>query len=928
MPQTPAVRRARIITNVVWLAAALSIAACLKGWYLRPYGPFMNLVLLGLPAMAALGGESPFRKRSLGWILALAAWAGVWLPGMMSAGGRSRFPTAPQGAYVLAGSIILVSILRGVQRRIDPEADRRGVAGELVLAALPLLVVWLYRPFLIPDFFGGMDAQSYAYGMADVLAQARSGVFPVLVGQSEFMFEGVVHPLRTAPYHQYLGLGLDLLSGRTLGPAAIQHLTVIATAMLAAFACLGCLLRLGTRLWVAGVLAALYVSAPAMLGYIFDQEMYMTFMAFGWLPLALYGNVRLLRRDDGEGWIALAAGLALVWYCHAPVGLWLTIFTGLMQGLRLFGGEAGSGSWVRAAGGAVLFGLLTVGYFWSVAEISLANPAPGPGGSGVTSLAVLAVGLACGIRFAATRHWPWAVSAAVAAGALSFGMHSYALWLGAILGLALIEAAVVGRWAACPWRERRMEATYGMILAGGLVAALLSGPPTGAAAAAFAIVLDLFPGNLRPVSPGANLLGDLQPGWALLLLGVIGVSASWASKRRDVRVLALATLTALVLYFPVPFLTRALLAQVPPAIIGISSVSLWLRYLPVLVGLGVFAGAIGSEAWMTRQPRLERMLAVVLGVACLWSVAESRKHTARGARTLAATGDHLDVWRPENVRQFAYFFPGMPASPYLVNGVADYRLESRLLDAANPRLEAVAPLPWDDSGWQRITAAPEPDNPLFLRLSLRLTLAPGEHRALRFRFLAGPYDGVLIMRGPRGWYREYELPEAGFGPNSFGVSPGRPKVVSIWNSGASPQPVEFTFQRSAQKPGAAMPLEFADVQQLTFDPQSLPVRTDALIPSYRATTAVAAGPALLEVPRAFIPGYRAWVNGTEHLVVRSPNSRVAVRVDAGSNKIEVRYAGTRMLWTALTISGLAWTGILSLILFRAWQRFRSTCGKA
>ena len=77
-----------------------------------------------------------------------------------------------------------------------------------------MLAVWLYRPFLDAGFFGGVDARSYGYTMIDVLRQARAGVFPVLVGQTEFMFNGTIHPIRTAPYHHYLGILLDRITCR------------------------------------------------------------------------------------------------------------------------------------------------------------------------------------------------------------------------------------------------------------------------------------------------------------------------------------------------------------------------------------------------------------------------------------------------------------------------------------------------------------------------------------------------------------------------------------------------------------------------------------------------------------------------------------------------------------------------------------------
>ena len=57
------------------------------------------------------------------------------------------------------------------------------------------------------------------------------------------------------------------------------------------YLCLAVLLG-SARRWLAWALALLYISSPLVAAYIYEQEMYMTFMAFGWLPLVfvLSGN--------------------------------------------------------------------------------------------------------------------------------------------------------------------------------------------------------------------------------------------------------------------------------------------------------------------------------------------------------------------------------------------------------------------------------------------------------------------------------------------------------------------------------------------------------------------------------------------------------------------------------------------------------------
>jgi hypothetical protein len=848
-----AARGSRLLTALVLVAVVVLTAARLAGWYVRPHGPFLNLLLLGLPLAAVCAGIGRGGRQALvlGAVV-LTGWGALWIPGVMSAGGRVNFSTAPQGAFVLAVALVL-GIAWRLLRWVTDRAGS-GLAEELRLAALLAVPFFLYRPFLTPEFFGGTDAQSYAYGMADALAQARAGVFPVWVGQSAYMFEGVVHPLRTAPYHQYLGMLLDLLTARHLGAVAVQHLAVLVTAVASGLSCYWCLVRLDpARRGFAWAMALLYLASPAMLGFAYGLEMYMTLMAFTWLPCVVLANVLLWHGGGPRVWALGAGALALVWYAHAPVGLWLTFFTVLIQLPRLLAPGAGWEPWRGALVGVVCLGGLLLGQFWSVAEISSAQAGPGESWTGLGPVVALLGGLALAWRGGVNgRWWPWLVAT---------GLAGLAIW-----GIPAGDPASLG------------------------------------------IARGLFPDNLLPLSAGARRLGDVQPGGALLAAGLLGLLMAGRGAPPALRALALAVVVALVMYYPVPVLSRWLHAAVPPVVTAVSSASLWQRVLPVLVVLLAFTGFLTLARLAARGTVASRLVVAGLAVALVWSLREAGKVVRAGDARIASTGRHFDFGRDENIRQFAYFFPGLPASPYLVNGVADPLLESRLLDPVAPGKLLEEPFDWAGIPSRPITATPEPDNPDIYRLTPGFTLAPGERKALRFLFSAGDYAGTLILRGTAGWYREYQLPEAGFGALSFGVAPARPKVLAIWNSGAQPQAIEVQFARAADKPGAVPPRNFAEVAEQSYMPGALRVRTDALIP-YRATVVLERA-AWLETPRAFIPGYWAKVNGTPVEVLASVNHRAAIKLGPGENVVVMTYPGTVGLWVAWSVSAACWLGLL------------------
>ena len=855
--------------------AILLTAVNFLDWSPRRDGGFVAPIMFGL--LLALGqvflGETPASFRA--WVVLLLACSGPWLAGVAFGPAGALLPASVRGCYVVTGSLIVGLSVGWIGRRLSALVELDGE--ELRLATLVILPVWCFRAYLTSDFFGGIDARSYAYGMMDALSQARAGVFPVLVGQSEFMFEGVIHPIRTAPYHHGLGILLDGLTWRALSPVAIQHLTVVVTAVVGTLSCYVCLsLLVPGRRWLAWIMAVIYISAPAVGGFVYVEEMYMTFMAFAWLPWLIFGNIWVIRKGDWTGWSVLAASLALIWLCHAPVGLWLTLGTAGIQLLRLVVDETGWTALRRACGGGLIFLALSAGYFWSVAEIAGASANPRSlNGRIPTQLSLVFAGIG--------------------------------------VGLCLIPSLRGHR------RSRLIATAAGLIMGGMLAVHFRS---AGEGQEAFSIVQRLFPGNFEPVSASASKLEDLQLGYALLASWLIGIGAAFRKASREVRLLAIVGIMGMCLLVPIPGVTRFLLDQIPAVVVAISSVSVWLRYMPGLATLCVFIGFLGVAAWSESNARAGKILTAGFCLAAAWSMAENGKFVRSVYRARESTGEHLDLLRPENVTQFAYIFPGLPASPYLVNGVVDYHLESRLLERLDPTKQHGETVIWGDVHWQALTAIPDERNVDFLNLSPGFTLAPGEHRQLRFRFHDVAYQGVLVLRGPGGWYREYRLPDSGFGVKSFGVAAERPKSIALWNSGGKPQPVEMVFIRSGSAAQDRFPNGFADVAMQTYDPATLPIRTLGLIP-YRAQTTLTQ-PEYLESPRAFIPGYKAKVNGVHRPVIASPNHRAMVELDAGTNQVEITYEGTKALWTAFGISGVAWLAFLSWL---GWKLFRSNAAR-
>ncbi len=244
------------------------------------------------------------------------------------------------------------------------------------ILALLGVAAWLLHPFATTRQVGAGDALWYANMLADFVTQLRSGVFPVFVGQTEFAFNGAVYPLRVAPLYQHLAGVIDLLTGRQLGWFALQHATVLVCGVAGIFSCYFSLCAVAnTRRWEAVAFATLYLSCPGLLGTIYTQDLYMTWMTVPFAPLAVYGMVRTFERDDLVAQLWLAAPLAALWLAHSPIALWFTLIAFGTQCVRLLAVHRTVAAWKRAALGAAVFAALGSYPFVSVAALQIPGTA-------------------------------------------------------------------------------------------------------------------------------------------------------------------------------------------------------------------------------------------------------------------------------------------------------------------------------------------------------------------------------------------------------------------------------------------------------------------------------------------------------------------------------------------------------------------------
>ena len=712
------------------------------------------------------------------------------------------------------------------------------------LALLAAAATWLLHPFATTRQVGAGDALWYANMLADFVLQFRAGVFPVFVGQTDFAFNGAVYPLRVAPLYQHLAGVLDLLTGRQLGFFALQHLCVLVMGYAGIFSCYFCLAQInrGHRR-SAAALAILYLSCPGLLGTIYTQDQYMTWMTLPFVPLALLGLVKTFTADSLAAHTTQAAALAALWLAHSPVALWLTLIVAALQLVRLLAINRTKTPWLRALAGGAIFLLLGHYPFVSVATIQL------PG----------AVSTVTG-PLPRAELIPQHVREAFPAALLPLSDHARSLGdlqLGYGLGLVFIAATWV------------------------LIARFKPGDPATAVPESSSQPSTL---NSQLSAPLAGLLGPS----ALLLL----------------------------LLRPVPG-NDWIWAHLPDQLVRITYYWPMQRFYLLLAGLIAIGGYLALTTLLPARPKLRLPAAVLLGLACAWSLWESRQFVAAGReRTLSVTISEQNL-RPENrlMMNHAYgLFSQLPNT--FSNGVVDPYAESRLRSANG---EIIAEKQTTAPAQMGKLVGTVDDNPGILKLSPSFRLEPGIRYRLTFAFSDRPYAGILQVVG-RHLFREYALPVSGEAA-AFGSTPTHSHALGLWSSDPTGDDVTLRFIPTA--PGAK-PADFATFAAFTFEavaPEEASVHTHSLLP-YRATVKAPVD-AWLETPRMAARGYRATVDGIESPTRRSSDGSLWVAVPRGEHAVIVTFTPPVVLKLSYWLCLAAWAVIAGAALVLAVRRIRS-----
>ncbi len=186
-----------------------------------------------------------------------------------------------------------------------------------------LLVLYAYHPFISGLNMGAMDARWYQYLLHDAIIQFKHFFVFSVVGQSEFNYIGV--SIIRAPFYALLGVFIHLLTFGFLNALFIQHLTVIFTALCSTLLLYFGLSRLAPTLrWYSVFIAFFYITCPGVIGLIYKMDMYYSFMAVTFIPLTIYGLIRINEEGDLPAYFLTTMGLSLSWLSHPPMGLWIT----------------------------------------------------------------------------------------------------------------------------------------------------------------------------------------------------------------------------------------------------------------------------------------------------------------------------------------------------------------------------------------------------------------------------------------------------------------------------------------------------------------------------------------------------------------------------------------------------------------------------
>jgi hypothetical protein len=827
----------------------------------------------------------------------LVGWV-AWVSSRFEA--RAFWPISGREiAEILLWAVGLHEILRLVEVLTRP---REGASWTDYARPYALLLVcgWMFLFYFNAHRVGPVDAQWYENMTTDDLTQARSGTFPVVVGATVYAFNGAVHPFRSAPWQFVLADGVDILSGRSLAPVAVEHITAIASfcaAVLLLYA--GFARSRPAARGLAWLFALCYAMAPAATVPFFQFDMYMTMTAQPVMVAALLCVQRIADEDSivASGWLGVFVAALLS--CHPPMAL----VTGMLaascafaalairgvSGRRLFGGVLG----------AAVFAALATPYFWSMAELAQSEvPRLATFGMPAAGLGLCLFAMAGFLR---TRSLFWLALLPTAFLCLRDFQSTLVPFAGCFAAAMLVVAGVTRT------HSRRNDAAWVSVCA--LAAALL-------ACAVFArssILGDIGSWKpldgwryFQPITPSGT---RDQPGYLLWLLVAGMVGLIFAARSIFAQIAAAAALVLVVSLGFCGELSQFFWWNAPSDVTAVIGIAYDLRLLPVLAVVAVTGGFYWFTSLRSAHPGLGRAVFILILLLVPWSLWED------GAVLYAIRNFKIDVAqtavrnRSENVALERYSWDLLAPPRYMSWGVMDPALETRFWGDANHERAAIDPDAIEralETPGQRpvaLSATPIPTGKDWLTLDPKIELDPGQRLLLRFDFMGHFPDGHLIVRGEN-LYREYQLPSSGW-DYAFGFQPGNAHTLSLWNSGATHESVQLLVDRGgphAFDPPAPGPYWL--VYLTPFEPDRAPIELKSLVPLRLRVDAPTSG--YVETFRSMIPGYKAYVDGNPAIIHRSRNALVSVRVPPGHHDVGVRFAGTLRLHTAIRWAVTGW----------------------
>ncbi|WP_404422416.1 hypothetical protein [Nibricoccus sp. IMCC34717] len=789
--------------------------------------------------------------------------------------------------------------------------------GLLPWLALAGGTAFAYRIYFTERLVGGTDAIWYAHAAHDAIEQFRSGVFPVLVGDSEFNWVGSVHPLRSAPAHFYLLQGIDLVTLHSLRPLLLQHLALVAAAIGGALSLAWVGRRIAPRLglgWL--VIGWLYATAPIFCTLVGFVEAYMSFTTLLALPWFALGLHRVASSRGREGFVTLGLAVVGAWLCHPPIALVATLaslFTLCVltaEWERLDWGAIARGA--AAAGGAGLF------YFVSMADVPRGSGSAG----GMATVALLALLTVAWVRFVRDpRSWGWLVATVLAVFAL-YRIHlAWALWFIAFAPLA---------WLLLRWRATEDNRAFRCVLA--LVGAtLVSGLwLNGKDPKTLGGFLNFLPQPslqtlVEWVAPYslANTPRMNQPGPAIVLLAGVGLVVGWRSLRERKALLLFAFALVLVL-LRVPVLSAFLANHFPADLSKICNYPLAIRFNPVVATALITLGASGLAAAM--HARWGRLIGVLsLAVTAGWNGLHLHGFDALFHRQLNGP-EITQRWFDANCRPRRTFEYDLATLPnHFFAGVTEPLFELRFSDREGNQILGATQIAaaMEVLGSEKFILAAHslrPRSDIVFELRPTLTASPGETKVLRVvTFSEKARDGIWAWNG-LAFYREYLL--SSDPANSYALNNAVSKTSVLTLTNTQQAPLRTTWEFVPPQPatfGDVTP--FADVVVSTLDRTRGPLRMPHRWKSLFEVDAPVDG--TLETFRIFVPGYNALVDGKPTAVTRTGSGLVGVPLTAGTHQVAVSYRTPLRIQIAGWISALTVLALAALAVRNAFARSRA-----